>query len=135
VPDGSIVIGGCRGDAPDGDIGVRELVPTPEVTGAIEAVIPHLFPELGGLRVARRWAGPMAFTSDYLPVADVAPGIPGVWVTCGFCGHGMPFGPRLGQLLAEAAMSGTTPGALFPLRLDRPSLTPLTSAKTKAVSA
>lgn len=129
TPDGTIVIGGCRADAPNGDVGVRETVPTPEVTGAIETVLPRLFPDLSGPRVARRWAGPMAFTADHLPVADAAPGLPGVWVTGGYSGHGMPYGPRIGQLLAEAAMTGTTPGPLAPLRLDRPTLTPLAAAK------
>jgi gamma-glutamylputrescine oxidase len=129
TPDGAIVIGGCRADAPNGDVGVREMVPTPDVTDAIEAVLPRLFPRLAGLRVARRWAGLMAFTADYLPVAGAVPGLPGVWITGGYCGHGMPYGPRVGQLLAEAAMTGTTPAPLAPLRLDRPTLTPLASAK------
>ena len=124
--DGSIVIGGCRADAPNGDLGVRDLEPTPDVTGSIEAVLPRLFPDLAGLRVARRWAGPMAFTADYLPIADAAPDLPGVWFGGGFCGHGMPYGPRLGQLLAEAASTGTTPAALAPLRLGRPTLASLT---------
>src|SRR5690606_10449968 len=66
--DGSIVIGGCRADAPNGDVDVREMRPTPDVTAKIEGVIPRLFPDLAGLRVARRWAGLMAFTSDYVPV-------------------------------------------------------------------
>ena len=73
----------------------RTDLPAPKSDGSwfepakIAAVIPRLFPELAGLRVARRWAGPMAFTSDYLPVADAAPGMPGVWVGSGFCGHGI----------------------------------------------
>ncbi|MGC4108421.1 MAG: FAD-binding oxidoreductase [Thermomicrobiales bacterium] len=123
TPDGVIVIGGCRAIAPNGDVGVREMVPTPEVTDAIAATLPRLFPDLDGLTVARRWAGLMAFTSDYLPVADAVPGMPGVWAAGGFCGHGMPFGPILGQLLAEAATCGETPAALRPLRLHRPTLT------------
>ena len=127
TPDGSIVIGGCRDDAPNGDVGVREMVPTDDVTERIEQVLPRLFPELSNLTVARRWAGLMAFTSDYVPVADAAPGLPGVWFGGGFCGHGMPFGPRVGQLLAEAATSGVTPPALAPLRIDRPTLQPLTA--------
>lgn len=121
--DGSIVIGGCRAEAPNGDVGVREMRPTPDVTSKIEGVIPRLFPGLSGLRVARRWAGLMAFTSDYVPVVDAAPGMPNTWVGGGFCGHGMPFGPRMGQLLAEAAVSGVTPEALHPFRADRASLT------------
>jgi len=123
TPDGSIVIGGCRADAPDHDVGVREMAPTPDVIRAIEAVIPQLFPEMAGLRTAHQWAGLMAFTSDYLPIADAAPGLPGVWVTGGFCGHGMPFGPRVGQLLAEAAATGETPATLHPLRIGRETLT------------
>jgi len=125
TPDGSIVIGGCRAEAPDRDVGVREMAPTPGVLSAIEAIIPRLFPEMNGLRVGQRWAGLMAFTSDYLPVADAAPELPGVWVTGGFCGHGMPFGPRVGQLLAEAIATGETPAALHPLRIGRETLTPL----------
>ena len=123
--DGTLVLGGCRADAPGGDVGVRATVPTRAVIAALEGVFPRLFPELRGLRVARSWAGLMAFTADYLPVADAAPGLPGVWFAGGFCGHGMPFGPRLGQLLAEAATTGTTPAALAPLRITRPSLTRL----------
>ena len=132
TPDGSIVIGGCRADAPHGDVGVRELTPTPGVTGSIAAVLPRLFPALDRLRVARRWAGPMAFTADYLPVAGTAPDLPGVWVTGGFCGHGMPFGPRVGQLLAEAAATGQTPQALHPLRVTRDTLTVLAPADAMA---
>jgi glycine/D-amino acid oxidase-like deaminating enzyme len=64
----------------------------------------------------------MAFTSDYTPIADRVPGIDAAWFVGGFCGHGMPFGMRVGQLLAEAAHTGTKPDALLPLRLDRPTL-------------
>ena len=56
------------------------------------------------------------------------PGTPGVWVGGGFCGHGMPFGPRVGQLLAEAAVTGETPEALAPLRIGRETLTQLVPA-------
>lgn len=124
TPDGAIVIGGCRADAAGGDVGVRELAPTPEVLGRIDAVLPRLFPALAGLRVARAWAGPMAFTSDHIPVAGAVPDLPNAWLCGGFCGHGMPFGPRVGQLLAEAVSSGRLPAALGPVRLDRPSLHP-----------
>jgi gamma-glutamylputrescine oxidase len=120
--DGSIVLGGCRAAAPGRDEGVWEQETTPEVQQALEGVFPRLFPDLTGLRVARRWAGLMAFTPDYLPVADQAPELPGAWVVGGFCGHGMPFGMRLGQLLAQAALERETPAALAPLRLGRPTL-------------
>jgi glycine/D-amino acid oxidase-like deaminating enzyme len=122
TPEGAIVIGGCRAAAHEFDVGVQESTPTPEVQAQIEHVLPRLFPELADLRVTRRWAGLMAFTGDYLPLADRAPGLPGVWVVGGFCGHGMPFGLRLGQLLAQAATSGARPAELEPFQLDRPTL-------------
>jgi glycine/D-amino acid oxidase-like deaminating enzyme len=128
TPDGSIVIGGCRAVAPNGDRDVRAMVTTPDVTEAIEAVLPRLFPELTGLAVSRRWAGLMAFTSDFLPVADAVPEMPGVWAAGGFCGHGMPFGPVFGKLLAEASVTGEAPAALEPFRLNRPTLRPLAAA-------
>jgi gamma-glutamylputrescine oxidase len=120
--DGSIVLGGCRAVAPGQDIGIRESQPTTGVQAALEQVIPRLFPQLGGLRVQQRWAGLMAFTPDYLPIADRAPGLPGVWVAGGFSGHGMPFGMRLGQLMCEAVTSGVAPSTLAHLRLHRPTL-------------
>jgi gamma-glutamylputrescine oxidase len=122
APDGTIVLGGCRAVAPGQDVGIRDSRPTPEVQAALEQVLPGLFPALVGLRVARRWAGPMAFTADYLPIADRAPDLPNTWVVGGFCGHGMPFGMRLGQLLAQAAFDGAPPAALAPFRLDRATL-------------
>jgi glycine/D-amino acid oxidase-like deaminating enzyme len=122
APDGTIVLGGCRAVAPGSDIGVCESAPTPEVQTALEQILPRLFPSLVGLRVARRWAELMAFTTDYLPIVDRAPSLEHAWVVGGFCGHGMPFGMRLGQLLAEAALSGVAPAALASFRLDRPTL-------------
>lgn len=124
TPDGAIVIGGCRACAPGRDVGITETVPTPEVIAAIEQILPRLFPHLSGLEAMQRWAGLMAFTADYVPVADAAPEIPGVWVAGGFCGHGMPFGMRFGQLLAKAALTDVVPATLAPFRVTRPTLQP-----------
>lgn len=121
TPDGTIVLGGCRAVAAGRDVGTVDMRPTDDVQAAIEQVLPRLFPQLAGLAVARRWAGPMAFTSDYMPVAAPAPGLPGAWLVGGFCGHGMPFGLRLGQLLA-GALGGEVAPELAWFRLDRPSL-------------
>lgn len=120
--DGSIVLGGCRAVAPGQDVGICQSQPTTEVQAALEQVMPRLFPQLGGLRVQQRWAGLMAFTQDYLPIADRAPGMPGVWVAGGFSGHGMPFGMRLGQLMCAAVTGSVAPDTLAHLRLHRPTL-------------
>jgi glycine/D-amino acid oxidase-like deaminating enzyme len=122
TPDGIIILGGCRAAAPGAEVGLIAAEPTAIVQAAIERIFPRLFPALDGLHVTQRWAGPMAFTTDALPIADRAPDLPGVWIVGGFCGHGMPFGMRFGQLLAEAATRGVAPAALAPFRLDRSTL-------------
>jgi glycine/D-amino acid oxidase-like deaminating enzyme len=60
----------------------------------------------------------MAFTPDYVPLADHAPGEPNTWYAGGFCGHGMPFGLIFGKLLAQAALGGDV-HPLAPFRLGR----------------
>ncbi|GAB4443631.1 MAG: FAD-binding oxidoreductase [Chloroflexi bacterium OHK40] len=119
---GAVVFGGCRAVAPSRDVGARTLVPSAEVQAALDAALGRLFPALAGAPVARRWAGLMAFTSDYLPIAGADPTLPGLWYSGGFCGHGMPFAMPFGRLLADAALSGVAPSALAPFRRDRPTL-------------
>ncbi len=124
TPEGAIVLGGCRAIAPDGEVGLLAEGTTPEVQSALDGVFPRLFPQLAGLQVARRWSGPMAFTRDFNPIADRVPGVQYAWVAGGFCGHGMPFGMRLGQLLAEAATTDTAPQGMAALSLGRATLKP-----------
>lgn len=121
APDGTIILGGCRAAATGHDVGLLSGT-SAEVQQALEAVLPTLFPDLQGLRVVRRWGGPMAFTPDHTPVADALPGLRQGWFVGGFSGHGMPFGMVLGKLLAEAATAGHMPAELHPLRLSRSSL-------------
>ncbi|GHO72537.1 FAD-dependent oxidoreductase [Ktedonobacter sp. SOSP1-85] len=120
--DGSIVIGGCRAIAPGRDVNIREQTTSSEVQGALEQVIPTLFPDLAHLRVAQRWGGTMAFTPDYIPIIDQEPALPSVWGIGGFTGHGMPFAMRVGQLLAESLDQPRRAAALEPFRLKRSTL-------------
>ncbi len=131
--DGTIVLGGSRDVAPEHDVDVRVSQPSVEVQAAIEQVFPRLFPLLRGLRVVQRWAGLMAFTLDHLPIVDRVADMSGVWVLGGFSGHGMPFGLRLGQLVATAIASGTTPDALRPYRLERSTLAVQSSGEEKVL--
>ena len=123
TPDGTILLGGCRSAAEGHDIGIRVSQPTAAVQHALEQVFPHLFPHLPVLPVAQRWAGLMAFTPDFLPVADQVQHLPNTWIVGGFSGHGMPYGLRFGQLVAKAATEKRTPPDLFPFRLNRATLT------------
>jgi glycine/D-amino acid oxidase-like deaminating enzyme len=71
----------------------------------------------------------MAFTPDYLPIADQVPDNPNVWVVGGFCGQGMPFAMRLSQLLTKAIVCNAAPEELKPFRLDRATLKWATNKK------
>jgi glycine/D-amino acid oxidase-like deaminating enzyme len=123
TPEGVVLLGGRRTAAPGHDIGVRSNAPSLEVQQALERVFPRLFPQLAHqLQVLHRWAGQMAFTSDLIPVIDQVPDLPNVWVMGGFSGHGMPYGLRIGQLVAEAVTTQTRPPQLAPFRLDRATL-------------
>lgn len=122
TPDGSIAVGGCRADAPNKDSGVTAMTATADVIARIEAVLPRLFPDLHDLQVARRWAGLMAFTPDYLPVVDATQTSESAWYGGGFCGHGMPFGPIIGRYLAQAALDGTLSTDVQMLSRSRASL-------------
>ena len=129
LPDGVILIGGCHTVAPGSDIGIHEMVPLPVVQAALETALPRLFPTLAPLlHVTQRWAGLLDYTTDNHPIVDCLPAMPHVFIVCGLSGHGMPFGMRFGQLLAEAVVSGMMPTALRPYRLDRPTLKKWTRA-------
>lgn len=122
TPDGTILIGGCGSVAPNEDVGIWENSPTQVVQDAIEQILPRLFPALASMQVAQRWAGLLDYTTDNHPIVDRVPDMPNVFFLCGFSGHGMPYGMRFGQLLAEAVQNGELSPALQPFRLDRPTL-------------
>jgi gamma-glutamylputrescine oxidase len=127
TPSGNILIGGCGFVAPNAGVGVWDSMPTTTVQEAIQQILPRLFPQLmPQLYVLQRWAGLLGCTSDMQPIIDYAPALPQVFFVGGFSGHGMPFGIRFGQLLAEAATTGTLSPALKPFRLDRPTLKKIT---------
>jgi gamma-glutamylputrescine oxidase len=120
--DGTIILGGCRAAAPNHDIGILPNQPTSEVQSALEQIFPRLFPQLNGLQINQRWAGPMAFTRDYIPIIGRLPNLPHIWVAAGFSGHGMPFGLRLGQLFSQTLTSNKWPKELEPFKINRATL-------------
>jgi glycine/D-amino acid oxidase-like deaminating enzyme len=121
--DGRILIGGCRADAPDREWNIRADDLRADVQASLARVIPRLFPQLTDLHVDRRWSGPMAFTADYLPVIDAAPGLANVWVAGGFNGSGMGYGLMTGAALTEAVLRNARPESIAPFALARAGLT------------
>lgn len=103
LPDGSIILGGCRAVRPERDEGVLSLHPTADVQRALDQVLPTLFPGIGSLRATHRWAGPMAFTGDRLPIIAPWPEAAG-WSIGGFSGNGMSLSLILGRLIGDVLL-------------------------------
>jgi glycine/D-amino acid oxidase-like deaminating enzyme len=118
--DGSILVGGCRAARADRDEDVLSRWPTDDVQQALERVLPALFPALAPLQVTHRWAGPMAFTRDRLPLIGPLADVPACWVAGGFCGHGMALAFQLSRLVATALLGGRHDPRLSRFLLDRP---------------
>jgi sarcosine oxidase subunit beta len=73
-----------------------ELVPT--------AV--RVFPPLGRAGIARMWAGLYEMTPDRHPIIGRASDPAGLYLACGFSGHGFQHAPIVGKLLAEMILEG-----------------------------
>lgn len=114
LPDGTLVLGGCRWAARETEVGYQEA-PTGVVQGALERFLREAFPRFADRPVAHRWAGTMAFTADGLPRVGDVPGVPGAIYAAGFNGHGMSLGFATGRYLARRAVGEET-GRLFPVR-------------------
>ncbi|HYZ78166.1 MAG TPA: FAD-binding oxidoreductase [Gaiellaceae bacterium] len=77
----------------------------------------HRYPLAAGAAIDRSWAGLYDMTPDAHPIVDrVADGI---YVACGFSGHGFMQSPAVGQALAELILEGETGYDLSPFALER----------------
>jgi sarcosine oxidase, subunit beta len=84
------------------------------------AVAREVYPPVASAKVARGWAGLEAFTPDELPVLGPVPGLDGVLIAAGFCGHGFALAPVVGDVLARLASGRDAREDLWHgLRLER----------------
>jgi len=74
----------------------NELVPT-----AVQ-----VFPPLERAGIARMWAGLYEMTPDRHPIIGPAGDPAGLYLACGFSGHGFQHAPIVGKLLAEMILEG-----------------------------
>jgi glycine/D-amino acid oxidase-like deaminating enzyme len=110
LDDGTILAGGGRQKHRDTEIGYEDTT-TPAVQADIERYLHSHFPWTTSLRVQSRWSGTMGFSPDERPVVGRVPNVPAAVFATGFTGHGMGFGMRMGQLLAETLRSEQRPKA------------------------
>jgi sarcosine oxidase subunit beta len=69
--------------------------------------------------VRHAWAGLRPLTPDGRAILDWAPGVDGLYLAVGFCGHGFQHSPAVGETVAELLLDGRTAVDLSDLRLDR----------------
>jgi sarcosine oxidase subunit beta len=121
---GNLLIGGGW-PAAELDMAGRSTVSVPSMAGNL-AQAGRILPFLGGLRLLRMWAGPLAATPDEMPVIGEVPGHPGFFVAGGT--YAFTLAPVWGDTLCRQ-IAGAPPadpvGDLGPGRLVYDATTPV----------
>ncbi|MGH3104679.1 MAG: NAD(P)/FAD-dependent oxidoreductase [Gaiellaceae bacterium] len=106
TPDRRLVAGGRRDrnleEESTGQEGTTDLVQE-----GLEELVHSLLGRVP--RITHRWSGIWGTTADDLPLAGAVPGHPGVWVACGYSGHGNVLGLACGELVAQAVLGRPDP--------------------------
>jgi sarcosine oxidase subunit beta len=76
-------------------------------------------PALEGAQVRHAWAGLRPLTPDGRAILDWAPGVEGLYLAVGFCGHGFQHAPGVGETVAEILLDGRSTLDIQDLRLGR----------------
>jgi glycine/D-amino acid oxidase-like deaminating enzyme len=108
---GEIVIGGFAVADEGMGIGSYSMAVRPAVPPLLAELLARLHPAVADARIVRCWAGLLDFASLEIPMVGPLPAedgtpLPGAYVACGLTGHGMPYAPVLGVLLAELIADG-----------------------------
>ena len=111
---GEVVIGGFAVADESMGIGSYSTVVRPDVPPLLAALLARLHPKLSDARIIRCWAGLLDFASLEIPMAGPLPAedgtpLPGAYVAAGLTGHGHPYAPILGKLMAELMETGEAP--------------------------
>ena len=112
-PDGRLVLGGMRWTAHDREVGHEQAEAEPGIQARLDDWLGETWPRLIGLDataehppVERRWGGIMGWTPDRMPLIGPVPSRPGLWLACGFSGHGVPFAPLAAEMLLGELKGG-----------------------------
>ena len=108
---GEVVIGGYAVADDAMGIGSYSTRVRPQVAPRLAALLARLHPALRDARMIRCWAGLLDFASLEIPMAGRLPAedgtpLPGAFVGAGLTGHGHPYAPIVGLLLAELIAHG-----------------------------
>lgn len=106
-----------------GDVGaVADDRAAPVEWGLVEEAVRKAVwrvPVLERARIAGGWAGLRPLTPDEHAIIGWAPGVRGLFLAVGFCGHGFQHAPATGRLVAEWLLDGRPSLDLTLFRPDR----------------
>lgn len=108
---GEVLIGGFAVADESMGIGSYSLRVRPGIPPLLAGLLARLHPRMRDARIIRCWAGLLDFASLEVPMAGPLPtedgtAVPGAFVVAGLTGHGHPYAPILGQLVAELVTDG-----------------------------
>jgi glycine/D-amino acid oxidase-like deaminating enzyme len=108
---GEVLIGGFAVADDEMGIGSYSMAVRPQVPPLLARLLGELHPAARDARVVRAWAGLLDFAALEIPLAgplctDDGTVVPGAYLACGLTGHGLPYAPILGLLLAELIAGG-----------------------------
>jgi sarcosine oxidase subunit beta len=117
---GEVLIGGYAVADEEMGIGSYSMRVRWQVPPLLARLLIEMHPALRDVRVVRSWAGLLDFASLEIPMVgglSDAGGetIPGAYLACGFTGHGLPYAPVMGLLLAELIASSQGEARTLPL--------------------
>ncbi len=110
TPDLRLVLGGFRDTAPEEESTAEEAT-TPGIQARLESFARELVGRAP--KITHRWSGIFGVTEDRLPLAGLMPGYDGLWVACGYSGHGNVLGLACGDLVASAILARPAPELQF----------------------
>ncbi|WKY46689.1 FAD-binding oxidoreductase [Eubacteriaceae bacterium ES3] len=77
------------------------------------------FPALANTKIVRSWAGYIDECADKIPVISEIDEVPGLYVACGFSGHGFGIAPGAAYNIAQMINGDETTVAMDDFRYDR----------------
>ena len=108
---GEVLIGGLTASDEGMGIGTYSTRVRPGVPPRLAQLLGRIHRGLADARIIRCWSGRLDFASlempmvGPLPAADGTP-LPGAFIAAGLTGHGYPYAPILGELVAELMADG-----------------------------
>jgi glycine/D-amino acid oxidase-like deaminating enzyme len=85
----------------------------------IAKVASHRLPFLGDIGICRAQAGLYEDTPDANAIIGAVPGMRGLYLACGFSGHGFMHSPAVGRIVAELVLEKLPPSEFLSFALER----------------